>query len=59
MSMLKTLRMQHLYLLTPGLDRKADVSGVAKMVKTKEQLNNVGNNAVPAADTSTYWSCEL
>ena len=47
-----------MYLLTPGRDRKADVRGVATMVKAKEQLNNVGNNAVPAADINRKLSID-
>ena len=31
----------------PDLERKAEASGVATSVSTKEQLNNVGNRSVP------------
>ncbi len=37
------------HLLTAGRERKADATGVAIMVKIKEQLNSVGNRSVPAA----------
>lgn len=37
------------HLLTAGRERKADATGVATMVRIKEQLNRVGNRSVPAA----------